>query len=99
MSGSATISDLGNGKTRVVVLLSDLGTHPAAIYDGTCSTLSTAAARGLHELAAGSSATDVNRSFDELVRDRTAIAVAKSRPFETPIACGNLALPPSGSPT
>ena len=93
LNGSATLSDIGGGQTRVAVLLAGMGSitiHPVGIYEGSCPGVGATAAIGLRHLSAGMGATDVSRPLSDLQGGRMAIAVQKIPDDSTVVACGNI---------
>ena len=92
-SGTATLSALGEDRTRVVVQLNGPSeeAQPAHIHRGTCDTLDPAPAFPLETLENGRSDSEVNASLDDLQSDDYAINVHRSEAeAETYVACGDL---------
>lgn len=93
-SGTATLSALGEGKTRVTIQLSNPGAdpQPAHIHPGTCDELDPTPAFPLDNVAGGMSDTEVDVALDELQANAFAINVHKSEAeVETYVSCGNVA--------
>lgn len=92
VSGTATLTDIGGGRTRVVVRVSTGGNPnmPAHIHDGRCPAVG-AVVYPLQNPMNGSSTTEVNASLASLLAGTFAINLHKS-PQEVPIyvSCGNV---------
>jgi len=93
-SGTAMISDMGNGMVHVVLDLTPAGTtdpQPAHIHKGTCANLDPNPAYPLSNVVEGKSVTDVEADFAELVASPYAINVHKSA-AEVPVyvSCGDI---------
>ncbi len=106
VAGSATLTDIGGGRTRVEVRVSTGGNTnmPAHIHEGTCATLNPAPKYPLTNVANGTSTTEVNAAIASITASPHAINLHKS-PTEASIytACGNIvagatALPATGGP-
>lgn len=93
ISGTATLTDLGGGKTRVVVNVTGAagGNEPAHIHEGTCATLNPAPKYPLTNVQNGASTTEVNVSLADLQKSPYAINLHKS-PQDVPtyVACGDI---------
>ncbi len=91
--GSATLTSLANGKTRVVLDLtgSPAGPQPTHIHKGTCDNLNPQPEYPLTNTASGKSETEVAVSLDDLLAQDFAINVHKS-PEEVAIytSCGDI---------
>ncbi|HEY1296707.1 MAG TPA: hypothetical protein VGJ60_26820 [Chloroflexota bacterium] len=94
MSGTATFTDMGNGKTHVVMQVSGAGAgpEPAHIHPGSCSELNPTPAFTLSSVVNGMSATDVDASLQQLVDGHYAIHMHKSQDELTVyVACADIA--------
>ncbi len=105
--GTATLTDIGGGRTRVEVRVTPGGNpnQPAHIHEGTCATLNPAPKIPLNNVMNGTSTTEVNATIPTIMSMQHAINLHKS-PQEASIytACGNIvagasALPATGGPT
>ncbi len=101
-SGTATLTDLGDGTTRVVLSLTDLGAtpQPVHIHDGTCATLNPTPKYPLTNMVNGKSETVVKVSMSQLLAQPFAINAHKSAQ-EVPVytACGNIVGKVAGMPS
>lgn len=94
VSGTATLTDNGDGTTTVSIEVSGAtGGHPAHIHNGTCDDLDP---NPLYPLTTvdenGTSETDVPYTLDDLLANPTAINLHESDTnLGTYIACGNIA--------
>ncbi len=92
-SGTATLTDLGNGSTRVVVNLrnSPAGPQPIHIHRGTCANLDPAVRFPLQNLMNGKSESTVPAALSAILAEPHAINAHKS-PQEPAIyvACGDI---------
>ena len=68
ISGSAVLTDLGGGKTRVAIQATGAGAgpEPAHIHPGTCAQLDPTPAFTLTSVTNGSSTTDVDSTLQQL---------------------------------
>ena len=92
-SGTATLSALGEGKTRVVIQLANAPdeAQPAHIHEGTCQDLAESPKYPLKSLEHGHSDSEVDASLDSLQAEEFAINVHKSeKDIGTYVACGDL---------
>ena len=92
-SGTATLSAVGEGKTRVVIQLSNAPEElqPAHIHKGTCDELDPTPAFPLESVEKGRSNTVADASLDDLQAESYAINVHKSEQDpQTYVACGDL---------
>ncbi len=100
ISGSATLTDLPNGQTRVDITVTGFqgGTpSPAHIHMGTCATLNPAILYPLTDVVSGKSTTVVNVTTAALLAQPHAINIHKSAQEATVyVACGTIA---AGAPT
>ena len=103
ISGSATLTDLPNGQTRVDIAVTGFqgGTpSPAHIHLGTCATLNPAILYPLTDVVGGKSTTVVNVTTAALLAQPHAINLHKSAQEATVyVACGTIAQTPMGMPT
>lgn len=107
VSGTATLTDIGGGKTRVEIRVSPGGNanQPAHVHEGTCANLNPAPKIPLNNVTNGTSTTDVDATIATILSMPHAINLHKS-PQELPVytACGNVvagasALPATGGPS
>ncbi len=93
ISGSATLTDLGGGRTRVVVNVTGSpagANHPAHIHDGSCPTPG-AVRYPLQNIQNGTSTTEVNASLADLMRGTFAVNLHRSaQEASVYVACGNV---------
>ena len=93
-SGTATLTDLGNGQTKVVVNITGAPAgvaQPEHIHEGTCSNLNPTPKYPLANLVDGKSETTVPVSLASLMTGSFAINVHKSAAeVQTYVACGNI---------
>ncbi|MBV8718553.1 MAG: hypothetical protein JOZ65_26105 [Chloroflexi bacterium] len=80
ISGTATLTDLGGGKTRVAIQVDGAGAgpEPAHIHPGSCAQLVPTPAFTLTNVTNGSSTTDVDSSLDQLMAQPFAVHMHKS---------------------
>lgn len=80
ITGTATLTDLGDGKTRVVIQAngSGAGPEPAHIHPGSCAQLNPTPAFTLTNVTNGSSTTDVDGSLEQLTAQPYAVHMHKS---------------------
>ena len=80
ISGTATFTDLGGGKTRVALQVSGAGAgpEPAHIHPGTCAQLDPTPAFTLTNVTNGSSTTDVDSTLQQLMSSQFAVHMHKS---------------------
>jgi Cu/Zn superoxide dismutase len=94
ISGTATLTDLGGGRTRVVIQVTGAGTgpEPAHIHPGSCAQLDPTPAFTLASVANGSSTTEVDNSLQQLTSKPYAVHLHKS-PDELTVyvACADIA--------
>lgn len=93
-SGTATLTDLGNGQTKVVVNLTGAPAgvaQPAHIHEGTCSNLNPTPKYPLTSVMDGKSETTVPVSLADLMSESYAINVHKSQAeVQTYFSCGDI---------
>ena len=80
-SGTATLSDVGGNKTKVVIAVTGQPANtpqPVHVHKGTCAQLDPAPAYGLTTLADGKSETVIDQPLSSLQRERFAINGHKS---------------------
>ena len=101
-AGTATLTALGGGQTRVVVTLanSPAGPQPIHIHEGACAALNPAPRVTLTPLADGRSETTVDLPLAALLAQPHAINAHKSQPeISVYVACGDITLPlPAAAP-
>jgi LPXTG-motif cell wall-anchored protein len=93
VTGTATFTDLGGGHTRVALQVSGAGAgpQPAHIHPGTCASLDPTPAFVLTSVTNGSSTTDVNTSFQQLIDGQFAIHLHKSNDeLTTYVSCADI---------
>jgi len=93
VSGTATLTDLGNSRTRVEIAVEPAGNPdmPAHIHPGTCEALTPQPRFPLENVQGGRSVTEVPASLDELTRGDVAINVHHSNEdMATYTACGEI---------
>jgi hypothetical protein len=93
VAGSATLTDIGGGRTRVEVRVSTGGNPnmPGHFHEGTCANLNPAPKITLTSVQNGTSTTEVNATIASILAAPHAINLHKS-PQELPVytACGNV---------
>ncbi len=93
-SGTAQLTDMGGGKTRVVLALTGAPNgvaQPVHIHEGTCATLNPTPKYPLTNLANGKSETVVDVSLSELLSKPYAINAHKSaQDISVYVTCGNI---------
>ena len=99
-SGTARLTDLGSGKTRVEVALTPAqGDHPMHIHEGTCANSNPAPKYALANVQNGASLTEVNASLSDLTQAPMAINVHKSvQDIATIAVCGDIRVPSTSAP-
>lgn len=93
VSGTATLTDLGNSRTRVQIEVTPAGNPdmPAHIHPGTCESLTPQPRFPLENVQDGRSVTEVPASLEELTRGDVAINVHHSNDdMATYTACGEI---------
>ena len=92
VSGTATLADLGGGRTRVEVRLAPAGgAHPMHVHEGPCANASPAPRYALADAQNGASTTDVSVALADLSRSPMSINVHRSaQAMDTVVACGDL---------
>lgn len=92
-SGNATLTDLGDGTTKVVLSITDLGParQPLHIHEGTCITLNPTPKYPLTNLINGKSETVVPVAMSQLLAQPFAINAHKSdQEVAVYTSCGNI---------
>src|SRR5437764_4694404 len=94
LSGTATLTDIGGGKTRVDLnVTGPAGDYPAHIHMGTCANLNPAPQYPLTNVRNGQSTTDVDASLATIQQSPHAINLHKSaEDIATYVACGDIAV-------
>jgi hypothetical protein len=94
LSGTATLTDIGGGKTRVQLRITGPeGDYPAHIHMGTCANLNPAPQYPLINVRDGQSTTDVDASLATIQQSPHAINLHKSaEEIATYVACGDIAV-------
>jgi hypothetical protein len=97
--GSAQITDLGDGSTKVELIMLNApegATQPASIHEGTCANMNAKSAYDLQSVKEGKSTSTVKATLSDLTSEKYSIAVYKSATENIVYSCGNL---PSGTTT
>lgn len=93
-TGTAELTDMGGGKTKVVVTTKGQPagvTQPAHIHEGTCTNLTATPKYPLTSLTNGKSETVVNVALADLLAKPYAVNVHKSaQEASVYVACGNI---------
>lgn len=94
LSGTATLTDIGGGKTRVELSVTGPeGDYPAHIHMGTCANLNPAPQYPLTNVRNGQSTTEVDASLASIEQSPHAINLHKSaQEIATYVACGDIAV-------
>ena len=92
LSGTASLTDLGGGRTRVELKLSGPdGDYPAHVHMGTCANLDPAPQYPLANVRGGTSTTEINASLSSIQQSPHAINLHKSaQDLATYVACGDI---------
>jgi hypothetical protein len=93
ISGTASFTDLGNGKTRVAIQVSGAGAgpEPSHIHPGSCSQLDPTPAFSLTSVSNGSSTTDIDASLQQLLDGKYAVHLHKSNDeLSVYVACADI---------
>lgn len=94
VTGTATLTDLGNGRTRVVIAATDVAgapPRPAHIHAGTCADLDPAPAWGLLDVTDGASETELATPLQKIIDGDFAVNMHQSVDnLDTYIACGDI---------
>lgn len=94
VSGTATFTDLGDGKTRVVIAATDTAgapPRPAHVHAGTCADLDPAPAWGLLDVTDGASETVLATPLSEMLAGDFAVNMHRSVDnLDAYIACGDI---------
>jgi hypothetical protein len=93
VSGTAVLTELGNGQTQVTVEVEpgDYPDMPAHIHPGTCTDLVPQPRFPLENVVDGESVTEITATFDELFAGDLALNLhASSDDWETYTACAEL---------
>jgi hypothetical protein len=100
-SGTATLTDMGNGQTKVVVDTTNptAPAQPIHIHEGTCANLTPQVKFPLTTTSNGKSETTVNVALSAMLASPHAINVHKS-PQEAAVyvACGEIVMQPGATP-
>ena len=93
-SGTATLSDIGGNKTKVVIAVTGQPANvpqPVHVHKGTCAQMDPAPAYGLTTMADGKSETVIDQPLSSLQRERFAINGHKSaQEANTYVVCGDI---------
>jgi hypothetical protein len=92
VAGTATLTDLGGGRTRVEVRLASAGgDHPMHVHEGPCANPNPAPRYALTNVQNGASTTEVGVALTDLSRAPMSINVRRSaQAMDTVVACGDL---------
>jgi LPXTG-motif cell wall-anchored protein len=92
VTGTATLTDIGGGRTRVAIRLTPAtGDRPAHIHAGTCANLNPAPEFPLANVQNGTSTTEVNAALATIQNAQRAINLHQSpQEVATYVACGNI---------
>lgn len=100
-SGTAVLTDMGNGTTKIVVDTTNptAAAQPIHIHEGTCSNLTPSVKYPLTTTANGKSETTLNVAMSALLASPHAINIHKS-PQEAAVyvACGEIVMQPGATP-
>jgi hypothetical protein len=93
-SGTATLSDVGGNKTKIVIAVTGQPANvpqPVHVHKGTCAQIDPAPAYGLTTMADGKSETVIDQPLSSLQRERFAINGHKSATeANTYVFCGDI---------
>jgi LPXTG-motif cell wall-anchored protein len=80
ITGTATLTDLGAGKTRVEIKVNDTSAvpHPSHIHEGSCAQLNPTPQFSLGNVTGGTSTTEVDASLQQLLSSPHAVHLHKS---------------------
>lgn len=102
-TGTAELTDMGGGQTKVVITLTGAPSgvaQPAHIHEGTCANLNPTPKYPLTSVQGGKSETTVNVSLTDLMAKPFAINVHKSaQEIPVYVACGNIPTQAAGGTT
>jgi hypothetical protein len=93
MTGTATLTDLGAGRTRVEISVTGAGAgrQPAHIHNGTCERLDPAPRFTLTPAVGGLSSTEIDAPLQEVLAELRAVHLHKSQEeLAIYVACANL---------
>jgi hypothetical protein len=95
LAGTATLADLGEGRTRVEVQLPpDGGDHPMHVHEGPCAEVDPVPWYALANVQQGASGTDVALTVADLTQAPKSILVHRSpQDLDTYVACADIVLP------
>jgi hypothetical protein len=95
LAGTATLADLGGGRTRVEVRLPpDGGDHPMHVHEGPCAAVDPVPWYPLANVQQGASGTEVDLSVADLTGAPKSILVHRSpQDLDTYVACADIVLP------
>jgi hypothetical protein len=95
VAGSATLADLGGGRTRIAVRLSPPeGDRPMHVHQGPCSGPNPVPWYALANVQNGASVTDVNVAIADLTGGAMSVNVHQSvQEMDAIVACADLVLP------
>jgi LPXTG-motif cell wall-anchored protein len=105
ITGTVTLTDIGNSQTRVVVNVTPTtGDHPAHIHMGSCANLDPTPEFPLNNVQNGTSTTVVAQPLATIMRSQRAVNLHMSATdLATYVACGDIPVvgsqPPSGATT
>ena len=93
VSGTATLTDAGNGQTQVVIKVDAAGNAdmPAHVHPGTCATLDPKPKYPLSDVKDGASTTTIAVALADLTKSAFAVNLHKSADdIKTYTACGDI---------
>jgi hypothetical protein len=91
VTGTATLADLGNGRTSVSVMVTgSTDTHTARIETGTCADNESSPRFPLSDVRAGSSTTELDVPLSQLTASPMTIELQPAQDSMTPTACGDI---------
>lgn len=93
VSGTATLTDAGNGQTQVVIKVDAAGNAamPAHVHPGTCATIDPKPKYPLSDVKDGASTTTIAVPLAELTKTAFAVNLHKSADeIKTYTACGDI---------
>lgn len=100
-AGTAVLTDLGNGTTKVVVDTpgGPAGPQPIHIHEGTCASLNPSPKFALTNMVNGKSETTVNVALTAILAAPHAINIHKSQQEAAVyVSCGEIVAPPMATP-
>jgi hypothetical protein len=92
ISGTATLTDIGGGRTRVEIRVNNApGVSPAHIHPGSCAQLDPTPLHNLTNVSNGTSTTEINATLQQLTASPAALHMHKSQDELTVyVACADV---------